>query len=94
MNNLSHSNEHGGLMNKSIGPEYPYIISAIGPEVNGKQMWYVHHAGGWALRDAESGDIMTFTYGEAEQVVSWLVFNDFKATPNNSAWQCQYSDTN
>lgn len=38
MSNLAHNEQHGGLMNKSIGPDYPFTIVGIGYEG-----WQVFH---------------------------------------------------
>lgn len=38
MSKLTHSDEHGGLMAKSIGAHYPYAVSGLGCG-----LWYVWH---------------------------------------------------
>ena len=38
MTELAHSNEHGGLMAKSVGEIYPLMVSALG-----SGLWYLHN---------------------------------------------------
>jgi len=42
-NDLKHSNEHGGLMAKSIGEIYPLAVSSVEVPRNGQlqSVWYV-----------------------------------------------------